>query len=774
MLKSSAGGRTGPVRPLVLLMLLSPVVRAQNAPADPAGHTPADDTGNQLQEVVVTGQKRIENVQEVPKQVEVASQVQLTNAGVSRLVDLQTLFPSITPTSQSQNTQNPGIRGIAPISGQIGVTSQTGIVVDDFPQATFSTLANELTDVERVEVFAGPQSTLSGRNAASGLINIVTRAPTATARYDVHLEQTDDQQTRVSAIASGPLNSTLGYSFSAFLNKWDGPYRNVLDNGESVGGFNSSGFRGKLRWAPTDALTIQTTAFWLENRRLTAPFLTGGDIVAGSANTTDIFDTLHRPLTQIYPGIRIGQNNQAVYGYQNGVAYTKDRGGTLRVDYDVGAAGTVSSLTSYTHSNQPRNDVFFGAPQDNLVIPGLTNFNAQVDVESKNFTQEFRLTSPGSQKLTYLVGAIYTDTPLHFPYERDQLFPVHWDRHFKIDSLAAFARGTYNITDSDSITGGARYQHDRESYTWHFFPIAATDPNTNSAAAYTYGFGAGEFSYRHVFNDTINVYATYSRTETGQAIDMEDNADAAVGPLKPLDSAKAQAYELGLKSTLLDHRLTFNFDVYRINYQNFQFSSATTGSLTSVPVIRLLSIGKVRSQGAELAVNYQVSQELRVGLNGALTDASIQQYPGASCWTDQTAAQGCVNATQNVDGLSLPFTSRWKANATVDYTMSATEAMDVAFGGFYNYQTRQHSDVYGDPLSYISGYGTLNLYVGPAAKDGAWSIQAYCNNVFDKRNFAMVARSTFYTMADGTHPNVIGTFDRNSFRYVGLRADFKF
>src|SRR5262249_12458579 len=168
-----------PATALAAAALFSHNVQGAETP-DNTTAAPAAADGGALEEVIVTGQKRVENVQEVPKQVTVVNQAQLTTAGVTRITDLQNVFPSVTATDQGQNTKHPGIRGIAPIANSVGIQSQTGIIVDDIPQSTFSSLANELTDIERVEVFPGPQTTLSGRNAAGGLINFVTRSPSAT------------------------------------------------------------------------------------------------------------------------------------------------------------------------------------------------------------------------------------------------------------------------------------------------------------------------------------------------------------------------------------------------------------------------------------------------------------------------------------------------------------------------------------------------------------------------------------------------------------------
>ena len=677
------------------------------------------------------------------------------------------MFPTITPTPLGLNPLNPGLRGIAPISYQIGVPAQTGIVVDDFPQSTFSTLAFELADVERVEVFAGPQSTLSGRNAAGGLINFVTRAPSSTPDHRFGIEQTTDNQTRATAFMTGPLSTTLDYSLSTFYNKWDGPLINALRNNERIGGFDSYGGRLKLRWEPTDQLSTTLTGFYIYDTHKTMPIIGGQLLVAGDPKSTYDFDTLGRPLTQIYPGLNIRPANKVVYSPEDGITVNKDVGGTFRADYKGGGLGTFSSLTSYTHSSEPRTDVFIGAPRDNLFAP-INDFDAHVDVNSKTFSQELRLTSPDDKPLTYLAGLVYMNTDLHFPYSRLQIFPVDWDRTFSTASYGAFIRGTYKFSSSDSLTVGTRYQYDRLGYYWKFTPLSPTDPNTTTTGSDRYGFLAGEISYKHDFNDNLNVYFTHARTETGRAIDMEDNTDAVRGPLTPLASSKVQSYEVGLKSQLFDHKLTLNADVFRTNYQHFQFTSVETGSLGSVPVIHLLSIGRVRSQGIELTTLLRATKDLHLGLNLAYINADILDYPGAGCFTRQTLATGCVNGIQNVDGVSLPFHSKLKFTATVDYSIPLS-SFNVDLGGFYRYQSSQHSDVLNDPRTFMDGYGTVNVYAGLSGKDGGWNVQLFVNNLLNKLYYAELTDIDVFSA-----PSTVAYYDRSSFRYGGIRANYRF
>jgi iron complex outermembrane receptor protein len=99
--------------------------------------------------------------------------------------------------------------------------------------------------------------------------------------------------------------------------------------------------------------------------------------------------------------------------------------------------------------------------------------------------------------------------------------------------------------------------------------------------------------------------------------------------------------------------------------------------------------------------------------------------------------------------------------------------MDLNFGAFYRYQSSQHYDVLGDPLTYQGGFGTVNLYVGPQSHDDKWSVQLFVNNLFNHTYYASLAHSTFYAL-NGTNPMVTAAYDRSSFRYGGIRTQVRF
>ena len=712
-----------------------------------------------IQDIVVTAQKRSENIQDIPKVVDVVNQTELQRAGVTNIQDLGRVSPSIQGVSGTPFSP-PAIRGISSFALSIGVQTQTGVVIDDIPQPSFSTLANELTDIERVEVLPGPQSTLSGRNAAGGLVNIVTHSPTREFTGNYSFEQTGDRQTRAGGYFSGPLSNTLGFSVSAFYNDWEGPVRNVAENGRRLNGFRQRGVRGKLQWAPSSVFTATLTSYYTKADYENTALIAGAPYVAAAEGAGSVFAP-GATMEDLHPGATIAPFSRTVSTPGHSTASNENKGIALRLDYDS-KVGTISSISSYSRSNQPRNDLFLGFP-----FYGI-NVYAHTDTRVKYGTQEIRLASPADAgRFKYLLGAIYTDTRNFQPYSRSPVFPVDWDRQANMRSLAVYGRGTYSFLESTSLTLGLRYQRDKQSYVFDF--VDGTAPTSRGSSKYD--FLAGEASLQHDFTRNIKGYVTYANAQTGQAYDLEDSGSAAtIAGLLPLASEKVQNYEAGLKTQWLDRRLTINLSLFRARYSNYQVQAMVQSNDPDVvPVIRLYAVGKVENKGVELESSFAVSRNFNLGLSGSYLDARILDYPGAQCYTGQTEAQGCVDGTQNRRGV-LPGTSKFRmvasANATVPFD---TLPFDGTLGAFFRYQSRTMFDLLGDPAATQKRYGILNLTAGIRDKDGHYSAELFVNNAFNKHYYANLSQ-------DGLSPAfaMTASYGRDSFRYWGGRFNLHF
>ena len=705
----------------------------------------AEGGGERLEEIVVTAEKRSEVVQDIPKTVEVVSQDKLLQAGVTQLQDLNKIAPSIlglpTPGQFPSVGAPPAIRGISTFAYTIGVQAQTGIVLDDVPLPTFSTIATDLSDVSQIEVLPGPQSTLSGRNAAGGLINIRTQTPSDQFHGASTLEQTGDGQTRFTGYVSGPIiANTLDGSISGYVDDWRGNVREVELGDHYTDGYHNNGARAKLLWTPSDAWTVTLTGFYTHGSLPSLTPVLSGPYITGSPYNVD---------------------SNAIY---TEVETTETVGETLRIDHDL-PIGTLSSITSYSHSAIDGR----GGGLGNLFYA----YNSDATT-SDYTTQEFRLVSSGSSRLTYLGGLIYSDSDISNFYNRPTFLTTVYDQSASIKSTALYGSATWNFTDTTSVTGGLRGQHDEQDYQWQYFAIPGAPPYSlnldhYSAGSSDYNFVSGEASLQHAFASDVKGYLTLAHSETGRAYDLGDTADSAIGTLQPLASESVNGAEIGLKTQWFDRRLTLNVDGFFARYEHYQME-ALSESLDAIPIERLLSVGSVDTKGLEIISSYQPNNELTTTLNLAYTDAVITSYQNASCYFEQSAAEGCTNGVQNLSGHDMPAASKVSLSGSINYTIPFNSLpFDLQLGAFGRYQTREHFDTYGSPDSNQNGFGIMNLTMGIHDHQQHYTVEGFVNNVLNTHYYSYLSQDPF-----SATPLVVAQYGRDSFRYAGVRLKVQF
>ncbi|MDB5681608.1 MAG: TonB-dependent receptor, partial [Sphingomonas bacterium] len=236
----------------------------QTASTGPANAASPDNWG--ADDIIITATKRAENVQRVPLAVSVVGEAQLKATGVTQFQDLGKVAPSLTirPAEHPVNA-NVSLRGVGTFAFGIGVEPSVAVLVDEVPLAFQARAFTDLPDVERIEVLRGPQSTLYGKSASAGLINIITRQPTDTFRARVNLMGTTDSEYGGNFSVSGPITPELGFVVSASYSNWDGNVRNLF-NDKKVNGHGAFNTRGKIRWEPNDDVKITLSGNYLNGK----------------------------------------------------------------------------------------------------------------------------------------------------------------------------------------------------------------------------------------------------------------------------------------------------------------------------------------------------------------------------------------------------------------------------------------------------------------------------------------------------------------------------
>ncbi|MFM2289891.1 MAG: hypothetical protein RL684_3034, partial [Pseudomonadota bacterium] len=738
----------------------------------------------------------------------------LADLNVSDISDLNRMVPSVNLNGTFNGRVPTGIRGISSVSneGTVGISSGVAILIDGVPVPSDSIAGNQIEDVQSIEVLKGPQATLGGRTAASGVINIVSRKPTDKLTGDVSITGTDDNELRVSGFLSGPLTDKLKFSLSGYGSDRDMPIRNTLLGQNTYQ--HTEGVRGKLLFQPNDSLDITLTGRHAHMKSTGMNFV----YTYASTNTAVPAGTgfpINTP-AQLLSGLTINDDNQDYASpVHSGSNYTDDDV-SLNIDWRLGSL-TFGSTTAYQRENQNMiqdlfetnsywfNDfaAFIGAP-----LPPFFDYQHLTE-DVQQFSQEFKLASATDQRFSWLLGAFYSDSRVLLTQTRD-LLPAFNNRIVEpvTKTTDIYGRGTFKFNDANSLIVGLRANYDQLSYTMnqqlYTFtfapPVVVILPNQMAHDSSSETTVVGDLTFQHKYNDRSMVYATYARGYSPAVYNTSQSIDTVSPTLPPqvpalttsrptLDLVKKETIdhlEIGSK-TSIGSRLTVNVAIWDTIYKNFQiqnFDASSAGQLA--PPLILTPAGKAETRGIEADVRWAATANLRLDGSVALVDAKFKDYDGAPCYYPSTSFQvtgeipaGChqdprtttPTFIQNVSGKTMPNAPKVKFNVGAEQRVPM-DAFDLVFAGQYSYTSETQFLADQNPHSLRGAFGILNLSAGLAGHDGKWSFTAFCNNVADKHY--VVDMEDFWSSPWGGTNMVVSQPARDAHRYFGGRLTLKF
>jgi iron complex outermembrane receptor protein len=717
-----------------------------------------ESTPDRLEEVIVTAQKREQSVQEVPQAVQVISADQLASASIHEFADLTKISPSlvIKPAEHPVNA-SVSLRGIGTFAFSIGVEPSVAVQVDDVPVAFQARAFADLSDVQRIEVLRGPQSTLYGKAASAGLINIVTAGPTENFAGTVHVLGTSDEEFVGGLNLSGPIGESLGYRIAAQHTTYDGNVENLF-NGDKTNGRESTTVRGKLVWDPTDNFTATLAANYIDGETTFGRPFVRLDPNALLRNTPGLTNSV------TMPGIVADADNTDMSNnFAAGTNY-EGHGESLKLEIGMPADHMLVSITSL--DSFELQDLL---DQDDTSVTAPNNYQDGT-FESEQFTQEIRLLSPDDQAFRYTLGLYYGDTQLDRDFFRGPVFSLaRWVASSDSTQKAIFGQADWEFIEGTTLTAGIRHQQEDIDYT--FLDI-------QNANAFFSGDASDKFeTYRlglqHDFTDDVMVYVAYATGHKGQTFDLTTGFNLnrqLAGAVLPETS---KSYEIGARTQFLDGRLTVNTTVFDVRYDDFQAQGIEflpDGSFN----FRLSNVGKVRTRGVEIDSLAAVGQNLNLNLSLAYVDAVIEEFPLGQCYPGQTAAQGCTGtpARQDLSGERPPQAPVFKATAGFDYARPiGGGSLEGVLQGAYVYQSEINYALSVDPEGHQGGYGLLNLSLGVRDVERGYEVIAFVNNALDKQYYANYANSNGNF---GNRQAINAVLPRDFERYAGVRVRFDF
>jgi len=675
--------------------------RSSVACADTLGTSAAaGSTEEPLAEIVVTAQKRVQNLQDVPIAASVLSQDDLLQRGITDALDLGAVVPSLKIDTPYGNAYPKiTLRGIGSASFNQNTESAVALYLDEFVLDPGSSKLGQLFDVERVEVLRGPQGTLYGKNSTGGAINYVSRRPDGTTEADGEVTVGRFGQAEFEGGAQTALSDNLSMRVSMRREGSDG-YAYNPNTDQRLLGANDWDARVGLRYK-TDDVDAYFKIFGDSSRE------SGGYVTALGVNPN---------------GSPRPNNTNPVTGYAYGTdydicdcnpihSYIYNSGATLNVDVDLHPV-ILSSITGYldSRSYQQTDDDWSPFP-----LVATNPFNS----ESTELTQEFRVASPATGPFTWIAGAsyFYLDQTINDGYLLTYvgLPPVNIQDHELTMSFAGFFDLTYQINDIFSVFGGARVTTDHKNFD-SAAPFSLAGPfdiaESHRWTEPTYRAGLNI----HVDPNTL-VYASYNRGYRSGEYDTSFITTPA--QFKPVNPEFVNNYEVGYKTTAFERRLRLSTDVFYTQYMNQQLLQlgTTPGSICC----SLVNAGRSRIYGVEMEAVARVTDQFDVNLQATYLNARIQEY---------------TSGTTNYAGATLPNVPDYQIRLGADYHVPF-EGGEVFVAPTVNStgRTRATTTTSPDPysLDVQTAYITIDGQLGYRTADHRYSGFLWIKNATDRR-----------------------------------------
>jgi iron complex outermembrane receptor protein len=697
-----------------LLLLTAMPAQAQDA-------TVKQEPG-QAPDIIVTAQKRPEKVQDVPIAVTVVTREALELANITAAADIKRLAPSL---QYSENTSVRGtsfqIRGVGTQSFSNGLEQSVGTVVDGVAMTRNGMGNGDLLDVDHVEVLRGPQGMLFGKNASAGVVSIISRRPTNELNVEGRLSFGTYDEVRASAIVNAPVATGAAFRLAGFTNRRDGLVTNVFD-GRKLNDHQEMGLKARFLWTSV-------------NERLQVYLI--GDLAkidghCCAATVRSAVPGSPLAISLASAGIVPGPRNLEVNLDAGAFSRSTNAGASVEVTWRLGEH-ELTSLSAWRTWKLRENTDSDSTPQQALSV----NFGRS---DLDQLTQELRLASPTGARLEYVVGLYYFNTELlgnngqQGSLNLTSATPVS-SRYFvatnRTESLAAFGQATFRATDRLRLILGARYTHDDVSMDFErsFFPgTTPSSPPLTLHPSTTAANLSGRLGLQYEFGPDLVAYATASRGYKGPGFNALQGATIAAD--KPVRPEIPTSYEMGIKSSLFDRRLTLNLAVYDTRFKDFQ-GQFFDPSAPPFGAFVVGNAGELHTRGAELEWAAHPTDELAISGGAAYIDAFYSDFRNAACWGTPATQPGCVGGVFDATGTSVPNSPKWTFSLQGSYARDFSARLS-GFASLDWYWRSQVNDSLGDPNMIRGAYGLLGGSIGVSGDADSWRLSAWIRNLLDQ------------------------------------------
>lgn len=656
-----------------------------------AAHAQAADAEG-IGDIVVTAQRRSERLQDVPVTVAAFTSERLQAAAIQSTSDLAVITPGLTMGNTS-GFLRPNIRGVGTTSVGAGLENSVATYIDGIYIASQPAALLSLSDIERVEVLKGPQGTLFGRNATGGVIQVVTRQPGDEFSGSADIGYGNYDAVRGNMYLTGPLADNLAASATVSAGRHGAFGKNLLSGRGIHNTKLDLATRGKLRWSD-GATSIALSGDYTKYDSTEV-------LVAGSPGAQRLFAP---PFTGGYYDADINiQPSRVITG----------GGGALQVSHDLGGV-TLTSITAYRKLKF--NQTLDG---DAGPTPVLIQQYTQRD---RQFSQEIQLASNGDGRLQWQIGAYYFDFASHYdPYRLIQATATtEIDSKQSAKSYAGFAQATWEVMDGTKVTAGVRITDETKRVRGQGILLSPAGVVTGQAIAPVaqkkhYTPLTWRIALDHRFSADVMAYVSYSRGFKSGGYNAQ--TPQVIG----YDPERLDAYEVGLKSDLLDRKVRLNLSAFYYNYSNIQVAAYLVATNSQI-----YNGAKSRIYGLDFDLEARPARGLTLTASAEALHDRFTDFPRAVISTPNTNNGGYTLAPGSAKGNRLPFAADFTVSLGADYSVPVsfgTAGINVAYYHSTGFKTEPDNRLKQSP------YDTLNATIRIAGEDDSWFARLWGRNL---------------------------------------------
>ena len=703
----------------------------------------------ELQEVIVTAQKRGESILTTPLSITALDGEALKNSGLSSAADLASLVPAL--------QVNVPIGATFPVFSLRGVSQNDYSPMQSGPVATYVDevyhggpvlFSKQMYDLQRVEVLRGPQGTLYGKNATGGAINFVTAAPTFDSEGYLTVSGGSYAHIGTAGAYGSKLTDTVAFRIAFATDQSNGWQKNVRAGGPDAGEEHSYGVRLSLLFKPSDAFDATFRA------------ATSG---TGPSSTPDVVNTLpsgvgggiYRMFNALYPASNPNVDYFPAFDWKHTATTAAPRSDSrdddvaLTMNWHVTPMLDVTSISAYSKGR-------FSWNEPNVTSTPLLPLSTDIYGRGTQLSQDLRIVSKSGERFDYIAGLYWSreaiDSALDYSYYSDidfngdgvlndkdclrnlapdqLLYPYGCVQHNSYTQIrrssALYGDGTFKLTPSLKLIVGVRYTRDilevNQYSAWatgtdgvplfNTIPGSLTDPLAALPnQSRTYSKPTGRIGLNYTTDDGSLLYGTLSRGyRTGAVNAAALNSTAEVTFVDPevLDSI-----ETGWKGTYLDHRLQLMGALFFYRYTNQQALSVDPQTFLQTAV----SIAQSHVKGGEIELTARPWDALTVHVGVSHLDTEI--------------ISGFLSGV-SVAGNRVPLAARWSGNASLIWDVLDSTTGKLSLFGAVRYTGDQYQDLYNDPNARVNPYAVVDGRLTYQLRKSPVSVALFGKNLTDK------------------------------------------